>query len=77
MFKSFFLHRWTLKSKWKGNDQELIQSNPTSQPQNQKGKKGTNIDTKNTHSKLSQIGGHSASLTENSSNVYFYHFCLF
>ena len=33
-------HR-TMKSIWKGNDQELIQSNPTPNPQNQKGKKHT------------------------------------
>ena len=30
-----------LRSKEKGNDQELIQSDPTSHPQNQKGKKHT------------------------------------
>ena len=38
----------TLKSKWRSSDQELIQSNPTSHPQNQKRKKHiyTQIDTR-------------------------------
>ena len=30
-----------MQYQWKGNDQELTQSNPTSHPQNQKGKRHT------------------------------------
>ena len=45
-----------LRSKQKGNDQELIQSQPTSYPQYQKKKKDTHkiwqTPTKDTHSKL-------------------------
>ena len=39
-----------MQSKWKGNDQESIQSHPTFNPQNQKQKNDTHK-IKDTHSK--------------------------
>ena len=38
----FYLSISMFISKWKGSDQELIQSNPTCHPQNQKGKNDIN-----------------------------------
>ena len=38
----FFIDLYRFLSKWKGSDQELIQSNPTCHPQNQKGKNDIN-----------------------------------
>ena len=47
-----------MESKWKGNDQELIQSHTTSYPQYQKRKKDTQkiwqTPTKDTHNKLNE-----------------------
>ena len=41
------------KNEKKGNDQELVQSNLTSLPQNQKGKKDTHIDNTRTANRIS------------------------
>ena len=80
MFISFPI----LQSKSEDNDQELAQFNSTSHPPNQTGKKNTQINKHSRKARLVnrinssfQTGSHLATLTESSSNIYFFTFFSF
>ena len=78
MYSSYIVSK-NKQSKKKGNDQELLQSYPTSHPQNKKGKDTHKIDKRSRKktrrraelTSLSRTGGHLATITENGSNIYF------